>query len=415
MRSKMLSALAGGSRLNVLVIFLTLTMAADWPQFLGPNRDGASAETGLLQTWSKDGPPVLWRKSVGEGFSGPVVAGERLILFHRVGDQEVVECLDAATGKAVWKHAYATGYEDQLGKGNGPRSTPVIAGRNVITLGAEGRLQCLDLERGTRIWTRNVNEDYGVRQGYFGVGASPLVEGKLVLVNVGGRAAGIVAFELDSGKEVWKATNDAASYASPIAATVDGKRLAVFFTREGVDVLDPANGDVTFRKRWRSRNDASVNAASPLLIGDRVFISASYETGALLLKLRKDGADVVWQNDDVMSNHYNTCVYHKGHLYGFDGRQEARPNFRCVELAGPKVSWNRPEFGCGTMILAEDNLFVLTEAGELVLVEATPEAYREKARARVFDNAPCRAQIALANGRLYGRDQKELACWNLKR
>jgi outer membrane protein assembly factor BamB len=123
---------------------------------------------------------------------------------------------------------------------------------------------------------------------------------------------------------------------------------------------------------------------------------------------------VIWQSDEVMSNHYNTCVHHKGHLYGFDGRQEAKPNFRCVQLAEPKVRWNQPEFGCGSMVLAEDNLILLTESGDLMLVEATPEAYREKARARVFDTT-CRAQIALANGRLYGRDQKELVCWNLKK
>jgi len=415
MRSKMLSALAAGSRLNVGAVFLVATLAADWPQFLGPTHDGISTETGLLQAWSKDGPPVLWHKPVGEGFSGPVVAGERLILFHRQGDQEIVDCLEAASGKHIWKYAYATGYEDQLGKGNGPRSTPVIAGGRVITIGAEGKLHCLDLKRGTKIWSRSVNEEYGVRQGYFGVGASPLVEGKLVLVNVGGRNAGIVAFALADGKEVWKATDDAASYASPVATTIDGKRRAVFFTREGVAILDPANGDVSFRKRWRSRNVASANAASPLLIGERLFVSACYETGALLLKLRQDGADAIWQNDDVMSNHYNTCVHHQGYLYGFDGRQEARPSFRCVELAAPKVRWNQPQFGCGSMVLADGNLIVLTEAGELLLAEATPEAYREKARARVFDDPPCRAQIALANGRLYGRDQRKLVCWNLKK
>jgi outer membrane protein assembly factor BamB len=411
----MRSALAGGARLNVIAAFLLTALAADWPQFLGPTRDGVSAETGLRQTWSKDGPPVLWHRPVGEGFSGPVIAGERLILLHRQGDQELVECLDAGSGKNIWKYPYATAYEDQLRKGNGPRSTPVIAGRRVITLGAEGKLHCLDLERGTKIWSRSLNEGYGVPQSYFGVGASPLVDGKLVMVNVGGRDAGIVAFALDDGKEVWKATSDAASYATPIAATVDGKRLGAFFTREGVVVLDPANGDISFRKRWRSRNDASVNAASPLLIGDRVFISACYDTGALLLKLRKDGADVIWQNDDIMLNHYNTCIYHKGHLYGIDGRQEARPNLRCIELASPRVSWDQRQFGCGSMILAEGNLIVLTETGDLVLVEATPEAYREKARARVFDDTPCRAQIALSNGRLYGRDQRKLVCWNLKR
>jgi outer membrane protein assembly factor BamB len=390
-------------------------IAADWPQFLGPERNGVCAETGLLQTWPKEGPPLVWDREVGEGFSGPVVSGDRLILFHRVGNQEVVECLDAATGAPRWKQAYASAYEDQLGKGNGPRSTPVVSGQRVITVGAGGMLQCLDLSDGKKIWSRDINLEYRVRQSYFGVGSTPLVEENLVLVNVGGKDAGIVAFALDTGKEVWKATSDGASYASPIAATVQGARQAIFFTREGVVMLDPRTGDMRFRTRWRARYDASVNAATPLLIGDRLFVSASYETGALFLRLRKDGADVLWKDDDVMSNHYNTCVYHQGYLYGFDGRQEATPSFRCVALEKPRVHWNQPRFGCGSMVLADGNLIVLTERGELLSVAADPAAYREKARALVFHDTPCRAQIALANGRLYARDQKKLACWNLKK
>ncbi len=409
-----LSGLARGPRLAVAVL-LMLAAGADWPQILGPNRDSASSEIGLRTAWSKEGPPLLWQKAVGEGYSGPVVAGDRLILFHRLGNQEMVECLNAATGQSRWKYAYATNYEDSLGKGNGPRATPVITSKRVITLGAEGRLLCLDLEQGIKVWDRPILQEYQVPASYFGGGAAPLVEGNLVLVNVGGRNAGIVAFALDSGKEVWKANGDGASYASPIAATVAGGRQAVFFTREGVVVLDPTNGTVHFRKRWRARYDASVNAATPLLIGERVFISACYETGALLLHLEKNGAKVLWQNDEVMSNHFSTCVYRDGHLYGFDGRQEGRANFRCVNLAEAKVRWNRPQFGCGSTILAGDNLIVLTELGDLLLVEATPEGYREKAKARVLTAGPCRAQIALANGRLFARDQKTLACWNLKK
>jgi outer membrane protein assembly factor BamB len=394
---------------------LGLARGDDWPQFLGPKRDGISKETGLNLQWPKDGPPRVWDKKIGEGFSGPVIAGDRLILFHRVGDEEVVECLDASTGKGRWRHAYATQYEDQLGKGNGPRATPTVAGQRVITLGAEGTLSCLGLDDGKPLWSRSIVKDYNVPQSYFGVGTSPLVDNDLVLVNVGGKGAGIVAFALATGKEVWRAGNDGASYASPIACTADGVRHALFFTREGVVLLDPAKGTERFRTRWRARYDASVNAATPLVIGDRAFISASYETGALLLKLKKDGAEVAWKNDEIMSNHYNTCVYHDGHLYGFDGRQESGANFRCVDLDAQKVTWNRPRFGCGTMVLADGHLIVLTERGDLVAVEASPNAYREKARAHVFDALPCRAQVALAHGRLYARDQSHLVCWNLKK
>jgi outer membrane protein assembly factor BamB len=323
--------------------------------------------------------------------------------------------LNPANGNRIWKFAYETNYQDQLGKGDGPRSTPVVAGNRVITLGAEGRLQCLDLKMEKILWFKNINKEYGVPQSYFGVGTSPLVEGNLILVNVGGKNAGIVAFALDTGKEMWKATTDGASYSSPVSATIDGAPQAIFFTRQGVVILDPKNGKEIYQKRWRARYDASVNAATPLVIGNRAFFSASYETGALLLGLKKDGAEVLWSNDESMSNHYNTCVYRGGYLYGIDGRQERGPSLRCIELKSGKVKWEERVFGCASMILAEGKIIALTEIGDLVLVEATPAAYREKSRARVLVDRPCRAQIALANGLLYARDQKTLGCWKLKK
>ncbi len=390
--------------------------ADDWPQMLGPQRNGVSKETGLLASWNKDGPPRLWSKDVGEGFSGPVITGDRLVMFHRVDNEEVVECLHAETGKPIWKQGYATSYEDQLGKGNGPRSTPAIQEGKVVTLGAAGVLSCFDLQSGKKQWSHDLAKEYRVARSYFGVGTSPLIDKDRVLVNVGGKAAGIVAFALDTGKELWQATSHEASYSSPVMTTIGGARRALFFTREGPVLLDPADGAVKFQQKWRARYAASVNAATPLVIGDLAFISASYETGALLLKLRADGADEVWQAEEgVMSNHYNTSVFHDGHLYGIDGRQEAAPNLRCVDLKTKKVMWEKAKFGCGTMVLAEGRLIVLTERGELTLIEATPAGYRELSRAAVFDDGPCRAQIALAHGRLYGRDQRKLTCLDLKK
>jgi outer membrane protein assembly factor BamB len=391
-----------------------LASAADWPQFLGPARNGISPETGLLSAWPKAGPPQLWEKSIGEGFSGPVVVGERLILFHRVGDNDVVVCLDPANGKEQWQFAYPTQFRDDFGKGDGPRSTPVIAGDHVYTLGAEGQLHCLELKTGKKIWDRSLQTEYSAPKGFFGVATSPLVEGNLLLVNVGGKEAGIVAFDKDTGREVWKATKDAASYSSPVAATLDGARTVIFFTREGIVLLDPQNGRVRYSKRWRSRMNASVNAATPLVADDSVFISSSYNTGAILLRVRTQGVEEIWHNDESMSNHYNTCIHHAGHLYGFDGRQEEGARFRCVELKTGKVRWTVDGFGCGSMVLAEGKLIILTENGDLALAEATPESYKEKARSRVLTK-PCRSEIALANGRLFARDGKKLVCWNLKK
>ncbi|HZT82920.1 MAG TPA: PQQ-binding-like beta-propeller repeat protein [Gemmataceae bacterium] len=400
-----------------LLAWLAVTVAApaaDWPQFLGPTRNGVSTETGLLQTWGKDGPPKLWERKVGAGFAGPVVSGGRLILFHRVGDEEVVEGLDAASGKPRWKFAYPTAYEDSFGFDPGPRSTPLIAGNHVYTLGAEGKLHCLTLDEGKKVWARDLAADYKPPRGFFGVGTSPLLVGDLLLVNVGGKGTGIVAFNKNTGKEAWRATDHEASYSSPTAATLGGVPRAVFFTREGIVLLDPATGKVRFSKRWRSRMHASVNAAAPLVVGDEVFFSACYGTGAILLKVKQDDCEEVWSNDESMSNHYSTCVARDGFLYGFDGRQEHGAQLRCVEWKTGKVRWTKERFGCGSMILADGHLIILGERGDLVLAEATPAAYREKARASVLGK-PCRAQVALANGKLCGRDTNKLVCWDLRK
>jgi outer membrane protein assembly factor BamB len=317
-------------------------------------------------------------------------------------------------GARQWKTAYPTSFEDDFRKGNGPRSTPVIAGKRVITLGADGALHCLDLESGRIHWAKMLLKEYRVPPSYFGIGTTPVVDEGLVLLNVGAKNAGIVAFALEDGKEVWKATSDAASYSSPVVRTIGGTKHAIFFTREGAVILDPKTGTVRHHQRWRARIDASVNAATPLVIGDQVFLSTSYETGALLLKLRRDGADELWSDDKIMSNHYNTCVYQDGYLYGFDGRQEAGPDFRCIDLKERRIMWNQPRFGCGSMIRADGVLILLTERGELVLVEATPRQYRELARAQVLTADPCRAQIALAGGKLYARDRGHLICLDLR-
>jgi outer membrane protein assembly factor BamB len=398
-----------------LAAFLLAATGADWPQFLGPDRNGTSPEKGLLDSWTATGPPVVWEKEVGEGFSSPVIRGGRLILFHRVGDEEIVECLGAATGKEIWRHKTPTNYDDPLGKGNGPRSTPAIAGDHVYTLSPGGLLLCLKLSDGTKVWQRALLEDYEVPPSYFGVGTSPLVEGNLMLVNVGGKDAGIVAFDKASGKEVWKATGQGASYASPIAATLDGVRHVLFFTREGLASVDPANGTVRFSKRWRARINASVNAASPIVFDNHVFLSACYNTGAILLRVQKDGVDEVWSNDESLSCHFNTPVYLDGHLYGFHGRQDIEGGrLRCVEAKTGKVKWEAPGRGVGSLLLADGRLIVLTEGGDLLLVEPDPEKYREKARATVLGK-PCRAHPALAEGRLYARDDRRLVCWDMKK
>jgi outer membrane protein assembly factor BamB len=400
----------------LLQAILPTLPAADWPQFLGPTRDGVSTETTLGLPWPKDGPRVLWQRQVGAGFSGPVVAGDRLILFHRVDDDELIECLHPVTGKTLWKFAYPTHYRDDFGFDAGPRSTPAIDGKLVFTLGAEGTLTCVDLETGQKCWQRATSEDYKVRKGFFGVATSPLVEENLLLINLGGREekAGIVAFDKHTGKEAWRATDHEASYSSPTVATINGERHALFFTREGLMSLDPLTGKERFSKHWRARIAASVNAATPLVLDGHVFISSSYNTGAALFRVRKDDVEVAWSGDESLSCHYNTPVRAGDFLFGLDGRQESGVELRCVEWKTGKVRWGQPHLGCSVLVRVGDQILALTERGELVLFDASADAYRERARAATLSK-PTRAAFALSNGRLFARDEKKLVCVDLSR
>jgi outer membrane protein assembly factor BamB len=387
---------------------------ADWPQFLGPTRDGVYAG-GDLALPPKGEPPVLWRKKVGQGFSAPVVAAGKVILFHRAGDREVLDALDPTTGDPIWSSSAPTAYKDDFGFDAGPRATPAAADGRVFAFGAEGLLRAVDLDGGKEAWTVDTRAAFKVRKGFFGAACSPLVEGGLVLLNVGGEGnAGIAAFDAATGKTVWTSTGDRASYSSPVAATVGGARHALFFTRAGLVDLDPATGAVRFQFPWRARMEASVNAATPIVAGDLVFISASYGVGAALLRIKEPAPEVVWSSDDVLSCHYATSVLRDGRLYGFDGRQEHGPSLRCVDLLAGKVLWTKDRFGAGTVTLAGGQLLIVTEGGELVVAPASPDGFRETARARILAGT-VRSYPALASGRLYVRNEDTLACFDLRK
>ena len=389
-------------------------IATDWPQYLGPDRNGTYSGPALVETWGPTGPKVAWRKQIGQGFAGPAVVLNRVILFHRVGNEEVLESLDAKTGAAGWRYAYPTNYRDDFGFDEGPRAVPVVADGVIYTFGAQGQLHAVDLARGTRIWSEDTMKRFSVPKGYFGASGSPLVEGGRVIANIGGEKAGIVAFDAKTGKVVWTATDDDASYSSGIAATIGGRRSVVFLTRDNLVGLDPATGTVQFQRRWRARIAASVNAATPLVIGDLIFVSAEYGPGAGVLRV--DGSKLVdvWASDEVLSNHYATSVYHDGYLYGFHGRQEFGPSFRAVELRTGMVRWSQDRFRAGSVTLVGDKLLILRESGELVLAQASPQAFRPIARAQVLPGV-LRPYPAIADGFLYVRNENTLLCLDLRR
>ena len=396
-------------------------IAADWPQYLGPERNGVYQGPPIADTWGASGPRIVWRKTIGQGFAGPVVVGTRVLVFHRVKDEEVLESLDAATGATQWRYAYPTTYHDDFGFDAGPRAVPVVVNGVVYTFGAEGQLHAVDLAKGTGLWHEDTAKKFNVAKGYFGAGGSPVVEGGRVIANIGGAKAGIVAFDAKSGKVAWTATQDAASYSSGVAATIGGQRYVIFLTREGLVGLDPATGAIGFQQRWRSRSQASVNAASPVIVGDRIFISAEYGPGAGLLQLAAGKLTTLWSSDDVMSNHYATSIHFKGTLYGFHGRQEQGPSFRAVDFNSGKVLWSEEQFRAGSVILAGDRLVILRESGELIIAPASPQGFKPSARAKILQGV-ARPYPALADGFLYARTEREertnestLVCVDLRR
>ena len=392
--------------------------AGDWPQFLGPNHNGTTAETILASSWPKDGPPILWQRNVGEGFSGPVASSGKLILFHRLDNKETVECLDAKTGKEIWKSDYPTSYRDDFGFDEGPRATPAIGESRVITFGAEGMLSCWNLESGAKVWSVDTKAQFHAGKGFFGVACSPLLEGNAIIVNIGGKdGAGIVSFDQTTGKVLWRATDDEASYSSPVAATVSSRRQVFVITREALVAVNPSDGKITFRYPFRPPMNASVSAAAPLVIGDVIFISASYGTGATLLRFREPAPEKLWSTDDALSCHYATPVVHNGFLYGFDGRadpgMQADSSLRCVELKTGKVRWREGSLKAGTVTLANNQLLVLTEKGELLGAPATPDGFKPTNRAQILPFT-VRAHSALANGLFYARSKDKLVCVDLR-
>lgn len=405
---------------RLLAIALTLTLAltlhaTDWPQLLGPNRDGHSAETKLNWDWPKGGPAVLWQKDIGTGWAAPVVGEGHLILFHRVGDDEVVASLDPATGKEKWTAKYPTRYRDDFGFDNGPRATPTVADGKVFTLGANGDLHAWELASGKELWARNILTDYKAVKGFFGVACSPIFIDKKLLVNVGGKGAGVVAFEPATGKELWKATDDAASYSSPTAAEIDGKPAAVFLTRFGLRVFDPANGKVLYALPWKPRINESVQGATPLVWKDEIFLSVSYSTGAVVAKTKVGELTEVWANDKTMSSQYNSPVRVGEFIYGVHGRSDVgTAQLRCVEWKTGTVKWSEANFGVASLVAVDGGLLALTEAGDLVRFDASPDGYKERGRASILGK-PTRAAPALADGRLFARDGSKLVCVSLKK
>lgn len=397
----------------LLLSFVNNTHAGDWPQILGPNRDGHATGEKLTDQWPAAGLKPEWTYNLGSGYAGPAVVGKQVLVFHRRGAQEVLESVDLATGKPLWKTEFLATYNGGIDSDKGPRCVPVVKDGRVFVYGAAGDLHCVSLEKGEELWSRSLMADYAGDEGYFGAGSTPLVIGDRVIANIGGPKAGLVAVETKTGKTAWQTTDEGASYAAPTSVTIGGKEHGLFVTRLNALLVDPLTGKTSPLLPFGKRGP-TVNAATPLVFGGQMFLTASYDIDAVLATV-KSPAEVRWQDGDTLSSQYTTPVYHNGFLYGTHGREDQPPaaELRCIEASTGKVKWKQAGFGVAHAILAGDKLLLQTVKGDLVLVAAAPDGFRELARttvARVRDpnnRGVLRPLPALSQGRLLTRSSED--------
>jgi outer membrane protein assembly factor BamB len=391
----------------VYLLACTLAWAADWPQWRGPNRDGISPETGLLNSWPKGGPPLLWKTNgLGEGYAGAAVSGGRLYIQGQQGDEEFVVALDSNTGKQLWRAQ--TGRQFRESRGYGPRGTPSVDGDRLYTLAADGMLVCLETATGKRIWGFNIVDRFHGQVLHWGISESPLVDGDRVIATPGGAGAAVVALDKMNGKVLWTSQSDQAGYSSPVAFDVAGSRKVVVFTGEAAIGLDLNSGRLLWRYERVANRTADI--ATPIVHDGQVFLSSDYGTGCALLKVSAGGASEVYFNRE-MRNHYSTSVLVGDYLYGFSSSILTAMKFQTGEVA-----WRDRSVGKGSLIYADRHLYCLGEEGVVGLLEATPAGYRETSRFEIPKGGfPTWSPPVIADGKLYLREQDNLYCYNIKR
>lgn len=430
----------------------TRQQGIDWPDFLGPDRDSRSPETGILTTWNEEGLKIVWQTELGESYGIGAVTRGRYLQFDRIGREARLRCLHAESGESLWEFRYPTNYRDLYGYNGGPRCSPIVDGRRVYLFGAEGMLHCLDIEQGELLWKFDTEQQFGVVQNFFGVGSNPVIWEDLLLVMVGGsppeslrlpagqldrvvgNGTGIVAFDKRTGEVRYAVSDELASYASLKLATIEGQPWCLSFARGGLVGLDPRDGTTHFHFPWRARSLESVNASTPVVVGNEVLISETYGVGSALLRIQGTEAEVVWrdqanQREKRLETHWNTPVYHEGFVYASSGRHTANAELRCLRWDMGEVMWSVPGLTRGSLLYVDQHLVYLGEDGSLRLIKANPRQYEEVGQLTLVRDEPpagnrlgtrrpllrypCWAAPILSHGLLYVRGDDRLVCLEL--
>jgi outer membrane protein assembly factor BamB len=406
------------------VVLSASATAADWPQYRGPNGDGSTPDR-VATNWGA-APKVLWKTPAGVGFSSFAVAGNRCFTVEGLDGKEVLIARDVATGKKLWSAEIgASDYGHQGGNdgvgsnkgGDGPRSTPTIAGNVIVTTNADLVVHGHDAQTGRSLWKRDLVAGHDAKNIMWKNAASPLLEGGLIYVAGGGAGQAFLALNPQTGAVVAKAGEDTITHATPVAATIHGQRQIIFFMKSGLVSVEPK----TLKTLWQASFPFNVStAASPVVAGDLVYCSAGYGVGAAAFKVSKAGAE--WKAEQVMrvpgdqkiANHWSTPVLHEGHLYGmFQFKKYGSGPVKAVALPDGDIKWEKDGFGPGHVVLTGGNVLALSDAGELVLFAAQPGAYKELARAKVLEGK-CWTTPVVSNGLVFVRSTKEAAVLDLR-
>ena len=404
-------------------------VTSDWLSFLGPTHNAICPETQLLKKFGPDGPPLVWQMSRGSGYASPAIQGDKLVYIHRVGKENLVVCLNPETGKQLWKFSNPTTYRDRYGYNDGPRSSPVIDGDIVYIYTQEGKLFALKMADGKEVWNKDLNTEFKIQANFFGVGTTPLIEGDKLIINVGAPDGPcVIGLNKLTGEKVWGANANGwgPSYASPTPATIHGKRRVLVFAggesrpaTGGLICLDPENGKVDFTESWRSESYESVNAATPVVIENQIFVTASYDTGGLMITVNPDFTHKVEWKSEGFGCHITTPLVKNGYLYGFDGRHTQNSQLVCFEWKTGKEMWRKtleweekmqvngqerkfPQTpGRGELILVDGQVLCTGENGHLLWLDLSPEGVKEISRTWMFASPESWTPPVISRGLLY--------------
>jgi outer membrane protein assembly factor BamB len=372
--------------------------ALDWPRWRGPDANGISKETGWSSSWPAEGPKQLWKANVGTGFSSMSVSGGRVYTIGNRDNRDTVYCFNADMGEAIWKHTYAEELDPHYYEG-GSSSTPTVDGDAVYTFSRKGELFRFDATTGKVVWIKNLAQELGLKIPEWGFASSPLVEGNLLIVNAG--SAG-TALDKATGNAAWISGKGSAGYSGAAPFNVGQERFVALFLADSVAAFKVTDGKELWRHKWKTSYD--VNAADPIVSGDKVFVSSGYNRGCALLQVSGDRASALWENKN-MRNHFNSCVLLDGCLYGFDESE-----LKCLDLKTGAVKWTERSLGKSALMAADGKLILQGERGQLVIAEASPAGFKPLARAQVL-GGKCWTTPVLANGRIYCRNANgDLVC-----